>query len=180
VVPFYVHPLGRPGRPSSGRERTGGWRGGFLLGALEVSVKEDLRKHLATMQRLQLLVDLFGVDWSHVWLQPLDGSVNIMPSLELQVGGRSGPGAAEGSIPPPAPRPPPAVHHAVRGLLLLSPAPRPFAHITCLLADIGKTCSILPSSHFRVPNITKPILLIQHSPQSQALVVHLPASPHHA
>lgn len=83
-MPFYLHPLGRPGRPTSGRERTGGWRGGFLLGALEVALKEDLRKHLATMQRLQLLLDLFGVDWSHVWLQPLDGSVNIMPSLELQ------------------------------------------------------------------------------------------------
>lgn len=103
IVPFYVHPLGRPGRPSSGRERTGGWRGGFLLGALEVSVKEDLRKHLATMQRLQLLVDLFGVDWSHVWLQPLDGSVNIMPSLELQVGATAG--DRRGAPPPDLPTP---------------------------------------------------------------------------
>ena len=36
VVPFYAHLRGRPGRPSGGRDRTGGWRGGFLLGALEV------------------------------------------------------------------------------------------------------------------------------------------------
>ena len=66
-----------------GRSRTGSWRGGFFLAALEASFKEDLRKQLATMQRLQLLVDLFGVDWSHVWLQPLDGSVTLTPNLEL-------------------------------------------------------------------------------------------------
>ena len=36
VVPFYAHLQGRPGRPSAGRDRTGSWRGGFLLGALEV------------------------------------------------------------------------------------------------------------------------------------------------
>ena len=50
VAPFYAHLRGRPGRPSGGRARTGAWRGGFLLGALEVSIKEDLRKQLRTLQ----------------------------------------------------------------------------------------------------------------------------------
>ena len=50
VAPFYAHLRGRPGRPSGGRARTGAWRGGFLLGALEVSIKEDLKKQLRTLQ----------------------------------------------------------------------------------------------------------------------------------
>lgn len=39
VAPFYAHLQGRAGRPSGGRDRTGAWRGGFLLGALEVHAR---------------------------------------------------------------------------------------------------------------------------------------------
>ena len=75
VAPFYAHLRGRPGRPSGGRARTGAWRGGFLLGALEVSIKEDLKKQLRTLQALQLDWKFFGCDWSHMWLQQQDAVV---------------------------------------------------------------------------------------------------------
>ena len=75
IAPFYAHLNGRPGRPSGGRARTGGWRGGFLLGALEVSLKEDMRKQLRTLAALRLDWKLFGCDWSQMWLQPQDPHV---------------------------------------------------------------------------------------------------------
>ena len=83
VVPFYSHLQGRAGRPSGGRDRTGAWRGGFLLGALEVALKEDMRAHLRTLKLLRLGRALFGVDWSNLWLQPQDGSVVLTPPLSL-------------------------------------------------------------------------------------------------
>ena len=83
VAPFYAHLQGKAGNPSGGRDRTGAWRGGFLLGALEVSLKEDMRSHLRTLKRLQLGRSLFGVDWSNLWLQPQDGSVVLTASLEI-------------------------------------------------------------------------------------------------
>ena len=83
VAPFYAHLQGRAGRPSGGRDRTGAWRGGFLLGSLEVSLKEDMRSLLRTLQKLQLGRSLFGVDWSNLWLQPQDGSVVITPNITL-------------------------------------------------------------------------------------------------
>ena len=83
VAPFYAHLQGRAGRPSGGRDSTGAWRGGFLLGAIEVALKEDMRSHLRTLKRLQLGRALFGVDWSNLWLQPQDGSVVLTPSLTI-------------------------------------------------------------------------------------------------
>ena len=43
--------------------------------AMQVALKEDLRSQLRTLQQLRLLLDLFGVDWSNLWLQQQDGSV---------------------------------------------------------------------------------------------------------
>lgn len=79
VVPFCAWNLGRPGRPSGGRDRTGAWRGGFFLNALEVHLKELMRSHLHTLQQLSLLVDLFGVDWSNLWLQVSSEAVRRRP-----------------------------------------------------------------------------------------------------
>ena len=72
--------------PSAGRERTGAWRGGFLLGALEVALKEDLRRHLRTVQQLNLSLDLIGIDWTRMWLQADGnyGSVMITPDFLLR------------------------------------------------------------------------------------------------
>jgi len=86
IVCFHAWPNGRPGRPSAGRERTGAWRGGFLLGALEVALKEDLRRHLRTVQQLNLSLDLIGIDWTRMWLQADGnyGSVMITPDFLLR------------------------------------------------------------------------------------------------
>ena len=46
-------------------------------------LKNELRSAMRTMQQLGLLVDLFGVDWSHLWLQSQDGSVVLTPDLKL-------------------------------------------------------------------------------------------------
>uniref|UniRef100_A0A7S2I564 Uncharacterized protein n=1 Tax=Haptolina brevifila TaxID=156173 RepID=A0A7S2I564_9EUKA len=50
---------------------------------MEVTLKEIMRSHLHTLQRLQLLVDLFGVDWSKLWLQEQNGSVVLTPDINL-------------------------------------------------------------------------------------------------
>ena len=85
IAPFYAHLNGRPGRPSGGRARTGGWRGGFLLGALEVSLKEDMRKQLRTIATLRLDWKLFGCDWSHMWLQPQDPIAGVTLTIDPHI-----------------------------------------------------------------------------------------------
>ena len=50
---------------------------------MEVTLKELMRSHLHTLQRLRLLVDLFGVDWSNLWLQEQNGSVVLTPDIRL-------------------------------------------------------------------------------------------------
>ena len=59
---------------------------GFLLGALEVALKEDLRRHLRTVQQLNLSLDLIGIDWTRMWLQADGnyGSVMITPDFLLR------------------------------------------------------------------------------------------------
>ena len=86
IVPFYAHLLGRPGRPSGGRAHTGEWRGGFLFSALEVFFKEGMRAIMRTFQQLRLDWKFFGLDLTHVWLQPLDphvAGVTLTPDLCL-------------------------------------------------------------------------------------------------
>ena len=83
VAPFCAHLNGRPGRPSGGRARTGGGRGGFVRGAREVPLKEDMRKQLRTLQALRLDWRLLGCDWSHTWLQPQDPIVaGVTPTID--------------------------------------------------------------------------------------------------
>ena len=38
---------------------------------------------LRVLKSLELGQSVFGVDWSNLWLQPQDGSVNLTPSLHL-------------------------------------------------------------------------------------------------
>ena len=39
IIPFFYHNRGRDGRPSRWRLWAGGWRGGFVLSALELWLK---------------------------------------------------------------------------------------------------------------------------------------------
>ena len=46
VIPFFYHARGADGRPVTWRLWAGGWRGGFVLSALELWLKEDILKNL--------------------------------------------------------------------------------------------------------------------------------------
>ena len=46
VIPFFYHARGADGRPVTWRLWAGGWRGGFVLSALELWLKEDMLKNL--------------------------------------------------------------------------------------------------------------------------------------
>ena len=52
--------------------RAGGWRGGFILSALELWLKEDMLKSLKVLAGLDLLIEVFGVNWSYLYLQVIN------------------------------------------------------------------------------------------------------------
>ena len=51
-----------------------------------MALKEDLRRHLRTVQQLNLSLDLIGIDWTRMWLQADGnyGSVMITPDFLLR------------------------------------------------------------------------------------------------
>jgi len=57
IIPFFYHNRGRDGRPSTWRLWAGGWRGGFVLSALELWLKEDMLK------TLRVLAGRLFLDW---------------------------------------------------------------------------------------------------------------------
>ncbi|CAK9072081.1 unnamed protein product [Durusdinium trenchii] len=79
VTPFNFAPHGEAGRPiswssPSGRGR---WRGGFILCALEVVLKESFRSAWKVMGLLQLLPRYFGCKWDLFFAQVYEGSVTL-------------------------------------------------------------------------------------------------------
>jgi hypothetical protein len=62
----------------------GGWRGGFILSALELWLKEDMLKSLRVMAGLDLLMEVFGVNWSYLYLQDGRGDVTMLPDVTLK------------------------------------------------------------------------------------------------
>jgi predicted acylesterase/phospholipase RssA len=79
IIPFFYHNRGRDGRPSTWRLWAGGWRGGFVLSALELWLKEDMLKTLRVLAGLDLLIEVFGVNWSYLYLQEARGDVTLIP-----------------------------------------------------------------------------------------------------
>lgn len=55
-----------------------GWRGGFILSAAEQWLKLELTKNIKLMKELELLPNVFGQDWSGVFLQRFDGAVTYV------------------------------------------------------------------------------------------------------
>lgn len=79
VTPFNFALHGEAGRPiswssPSGRGR---WRGGFILCALEVVLKESFRSAWKVMGLLQLLPRYFGCKWDLFFAQVYEGSVTL-------------------------------------------------------------------------------------------------------
>jgi len=83
VLPFTYGAEGSYGMPNLWRRGRGGWRGGFLLSTLEMSLKEDMLKWLRVMRAQKLGPTFFGVDWSHVYLQDNQGDITLSPTAPL-------------------------------------------------------------------------------------------------
>ncbi|KAH9808737.1 acyl transferase/acyl hydrolase/lysophospholipase, partial [Melampsora americana] len=75
---FFFQPRGAPGTPVVHRSGKG-WRGGFLLSALEQLLKIELTKNFRVIRDLELLPESGGQSWSAVFLQKFEGSITIWP-----------------------------------------------------------------------------------------------------
>lgn len=78
VIPFHHPPHGEAGRPTTRIIWSQGqWRGGFLLCALEVVLKEVFKAAWRIMGLLQLLPPAFGAKWDLFFAQVYEGSVTL-------------------------------------------------------------------------------------------------------
>jgi len=84
IIPWFFNARGQSGVPSSWRRRTGGYRGGFLLSALELFLKEDMKKSFKVMNELELMPSMFGGDFSFLFLQDFQGTVTLVPNASLR------------------------------------------------------------------------------------------------
>lgn len=76
---FFFRPRGAPGRPVVHRKGRG-WRGGFLLSAIEQYMKIELIKNLRVIRDLELLPAEFGGQtFTAVFLQRFEGTLTIWP-----------------------------------------------------------------------------------------------------
>ncbi len=76
VAPFYFKSRGEAGDPSRWRRRTGGWRGGFILSALETGLKHEMVKNIMLMDCLGL-INNDGVTYSGLFLQNFEGDITV-------------------------------------------------------------------------------------------------------
>lgn len=80
---FFFAPRGKVGRPVAHR-RGKGWRGGFILSALESYIKLDLSKHFKVIRDLDLMPQLLQSDWSGVFLQRFSGDLTLTPRSTIR------------------------------------------------------------------------------------------------
>lgn len=82
IVPFFYNckgGVGRPSRWSSGMQEDS-WRGGFLLAALELYLKNDMKAKLRFVHDLGA-----GLGWSSsLLIQEFEGSTTIVPQVRMQ------------------------------------------------------------------------------------------------
>lgn len=81
---FAYLPRGQVGRPVIHLYSKSRWRGGFLLTALETSVKLEIKKCLKLLRNLDLMPHLLDQDFSTVFLQKFEGSVTVWPRIGLR------------------------------------------------------------------------------------------------
>jgi len=81
IVPFFFNPKGGVGQPSrwSGGEQETSWRGGFLLAALEMYLKNDMRAKFVFLRDLDAAVSFTGT----MMTQSFVGTTTIVPKVEL-------------------------------------------------------------------------------------------------
>jgi len=83
IVPFFFNSMGSGGQPTGWRRWTGGYRGGFIFSALELWLKLSMRKNLKFLATLDLLPNVFGQDWSYIFLQTFYGHVTLVPAVSV-------------------------------------------------------------------------------------------------
>lgn len=81
---FFFAPRGSVGRPVAHRKGKG-WRGGFILSALESYIKLDLSKHFKVIRDLDLMPQILQSDWSGVFLQRFSGDLTLTPRSTIGV-----------------------------------------------------------------------------------------------
>lgn len=75
---FFFSSRGSVGHPVTHRKGRG-WRGGFLMSAIEHYLKLDMNKWLRFVRHAELLPRPLGQDWSQLWLQEFSGTITIWP-----------------------------------------------------------------------------------------------------
>jgi len=82
IVPFFFNSKGAVGQPSrwSSGEQTWSWRGGFLLAALELYLKNDMKAKFIFLNDLEAAVGFT----STMMTQQFHGSTTIVPQVQFQ------------------------------------------------------------------------------------------------
>lgn len=75
---FFFSSRGSVGHPVTHRKGKG-WRGGYLMSAMENYLKLDMNKWLKFIRHAELLPRPLGQDWSQLWLQVFSGNITIWP-----------------------------------------------------------------------------------------------------
>ncbi|ODA80155.1 hypothetical protein RJ55_03113 [Drechmeria coniospora] len=79
---FFFSSRGSVGLPVTHRKGRG-WRGGYLMSAIENYLKLDMNKWLKFIRHAELLPRPLGQDWSQLWLQEFSGTITIWPRAVL-------------------------------------------------------------------------------------------------
>ncbi len=83
IIPLVYSRRGSTGTPSP--HRTGsGYRGGFIVSMIEKFLKLEMRKWLTLLGDLDLLPTFFGQDFRYIFLQPVTGTVTIVPHATIK------------------------------------------------------------------------------------------------
>jgi hypothetical protein len=82
IVPFFFDPKGGVGRPSrwSSGNQGASWRGGFLLAALEMYLKNDMKAKFVFLRDLDAAVSFTGT----MLTQSFEGSTTIVPRIRFR------------------------------------------------------------------------------------------------
>ncbi|KAH6693644.1 lipase [Plectosphaerella plurivora] len=78
---FFFSSRGSVGHPVTHRKGKG-WRGGYVMSAVENYLKLDMTKWLKFIRHAELLPRPLGQDWSQLFLQQFSGTITIWPKTE--------------------------------------------------------------------------------------------------
>jgi len=78
IIPFFFWPQGEAGKPYRFS-----WRGGYLASLFVISLKEHMITIFEVMHKAGLLIEMFGVTWSYIFVQETQGDVTIIPPARL-------------------------------------------------------------------------------------------------